>query len=377
MPTTPKWSPIGAGNDNPWFAAPSLAVCAAHWASSLKTGAWTGSGGLTYNVPSWTNLRTWALANGFTEDDLRGMSDINDIVVAVCGSGTTALSQSECPWFMSKELVKKAFWNGSMRGTVGYHTPQKSIDNVVDWTCYPATNSDGDAYRVVWTPGSGDPSEPPDGWALNCGDSSGIDFVAGASTDTNLIFVTEGVVATKEYGAWTTNPATFNDQPIEVRPDLYDGQFYGWKPFDGDTYIGDPHGNIDSNNLSWTGESDAQIDLTATRSVPSTGDMKLLAPVVMQSDFSWQTPKAGYSAIPSRDSTTKSTAQSYDNTYLAYVGDSGKPTFVKIGQYDVVASQCYSQFAGPDFSACLPVLDAFAQANGKTLNKLTESMLPS
>ena len=105
--------------------------------------------------------------------------------------------------------------------------------------------------------------------------------------------------------------------------------------------------------------------------------MKLLAPVVMQSDYSWQTPKDGYNAIPSRDSTTKSTAQSYDNTYLAYVGDSGKPTFVKIGQYDVVASQCFSQFAGPDFSACLPVLDAFAKANGKTLNILTENMLPT
>lgn len=132
MPTTPTWSPIGAGNDNPWFAAPSLAVCAAHWAGSLKTGTWTGSGGLTYNVSEWTNLRTWALANGFTEDDLRGMNDIGDIVVAVCGSGTSTLIQNECPWFISKELVKTAFWNGSLKGTIGYHTPQKSIVDQVE-----------------------------------------------------------------------------------------------------------------------------------------------------------------------------------------------------------------------------------------------------
>ena len=122
---------------------------------------------------------------------------------------------------------------------------------------------------------------------------------------------------------------------------------------------------------------DAALDLEASRYAPVAGDMKLLAPVVMQSDYSWQTPKVGYNAITSRDSTTKNTAQSYDNTYLAYVGDSGKPTFVKIGQYDVVASQCHSQFAGPDFCACLPVLNAYAQANNQTLNILTEEMLPS
>lgn len=137
MPVAPKWGPIGAGNDNPWHITPNVVVCAAHWASSLKTGTWTGSGGLTYNVSEWTNLRTWALANGYTEEQLSGMLDIGDIVVAVCGNGSTSFTQSECPWLIASDLVKTAFWNGSLKGTIGYHVPQKSIEQsgggFTDW----------------------------------------------------------------------------------------------------------------------------------------------------------------------------------------------------------------------------------------------------
>lgn len=122
MPEVPAWSSIGSGNDNPWFMSPSIVATAAHYATALKTGTWTGSGGKTYNIQSWTNLRTWALANGFTEADLSGMMDIGDIVVAVNGTGGTTLS-SDCPYFMPTSLVKTAFWNGSLQGTVGYHVP--------------------------------------------------------------------------------------------------------------------------------------------------------------------------------------------------------------------------------------------------------------
>lgn len=244
-PTAGRWCPLGAGNDNPWFAAPGLAVCAAHWASSLKTGTWTGSGGLTYDVSAWVNLRDWALENGFTSADVAGMTDVRDVVVAVNGPGATQLSAEECPWFMPADLARTAFWNGSARGCVGWHAPQKSLS---------AEDSEG-------------------------------------------------------------------------------------------------------------------------------ADMNLLAPVVMQANNSWQTPKNGYAAIPDRALSAQQAAASYEDTYLGYVGDSGKPTMVKVpcegGERDVVFSQCFSQFAGPDFCACLPVLDAFAQANGKTLNKLAEDMLPS
>ena len=198
-PSVPTWATIGSGNDNPWFASPNIIMCAAHWASSLKTGTWTGSGGKTYNVSSWTNLKTWALSNGWTEDSLKGMSDIGDVVVAVNGSGGTTLAQSDCPWFLPRDILRKAFWNGSLQGTIGYHVPQKSI-------------------------------------------------------------------------------------------------------------------NLGS------------------------GDMNIVVPVVMQHNQSWATPKNGYTAIPDRDSATRAKAQSYDNTYLAYVGDSGKPTYIKIGQYDVVVA---------------------------------------
>lgn len=141
MPVAPKWAPIGAGNDNPWHISPNIVVCAAHWASSLKTGTWTGSGGLTYNVSEWTNLRTWALANGYTEEQLAGMMDIGDIVVAVCGSGSTSFTQSECPWLIASDLVKTAFWNGSLQGTIGYHVPQKSIEQsgFTEWTVSPSS----------------------------------------------------------------------------------------------------------------------------------------------------------------------------------------------------------------------------------------------
>lgn len=114
-------------------------------------------------------------------------------------------------------------------------------------------------------------------------------------------------------------------------------------------------------SVTFTDVGPESISVVCTKSAG--GDMKLLAPVIMQSNCTWQTPKSGYAAIPDRDSTTKSTAQSYDNTYLAYVGDSGKPTFVNVNGSAVVVSQCYSQFAGPDFCACLPVLSAYAAAN--------------
>lgn len=42
MPTLPVWAPWGTGNLNPWFAAPNMCVTAAHWASALQTGSWTG-----------------------------------------------------------------------------------------------------------------------------------------------------------------------------------------------------------------------------------------------------------------------------------------------------------------------------------------------
>lgn len=153
MPVAPKWAPIGAGNDNPWHISPNIVVCAAHWASSLKTGTWTGSGGLTYNVSEWTNLRTWALANGFTEEQLAGMTDLGDIVVAVCGSGSTYFTKSECPWLIASDLVKTAFWNGSMKGTVGYHVPQKSIEQsggFTDWEYGELTNSGSEDWFWIY-----------------------------------------------------------------------------------------------------------------------------------------------------------------------------------------------------------------------------------
>lgn len=306
MPVAPKWAPIGAGNDNPWHISPNIVVCAAHWASSLKTGTWTGSGGLTYNVSAWTNLRTWALANGYTEEQLAGMNDIGDIVVAVCGSGSTSFTQSECPWLIASDLVKTAFWNGSLKGTIGYHVPQKSIEQsgFTEWEC-----SLGAGYQVKWYNGG------------------------------------------------------------QVEP--------GWIVVDGGgSAITDPKGDENSTSLIWTAGVDAGMDCSATRTALS-GDMKIVAPVVMRSNFSWGIPKDCYIDIPERDSTTRNCAQSYENTYLGYVGDSGKPTYVQIDQYQVVVGQCYSQFAGPDFCACLPVLNAYAQANNQTLNILTEEMLPS
>lgn len=136
-------------------------------------------------------------------------------------------------------------------------------------------------------------------------------------------------------------------------------------------------GPEDATSLSFTGSEEGMTASGSATRTALSGDMKLVVPVVMRSNSSWGIPKDSYIDIPERDSTTRNCAQSYENTYLGYVGDSGKPTFVKIGQYDVVASQCHSQFAGPDFTACLPVLNAYAQANNQTLNILTEEMLPS
>lgn len=314
-PTAGRWCPLGAGNDNPWFAAPGLAVCAAHWASSLKTGTWTGSGGLTYDVSAWVNLRDWALENGFTSADVAGMTDVRDVVVAVNGPGATQLSAEECPWFMPADLARKAFWNGSARGCVGWHAPQKSL-SAETWTCDPGSiDIEGTTFLLR---------------AVQTGDQLALQLANEATPDT-----------------WNTA------QEQTVTPDTHDVTFNAVGPDGVDVYC-----------AKGTGP-----------------DMKLLAPVVMQANSSWQTPKNGYAAIPDRALSAQQTAASYEDTYLGYVGDSGKPTLVKVpcegGERDVVFSQCYSQFAGPDFCACLPVLDAFAQANGKTLNKLAEDMLPS
>ena len=220
-PTIPTWATYGSGDLSPWFLTPKIIVDAAHWGGSLRPGVW-GAGGKRYYVSEWINLRDWALANGFTQEQLSSMSDIGDIAVAVNGDvtdpGTNPTTLADCPWLLPVDLRKKLFWNGSFEGCIAYHVPQDRV--------------------------------------------------------------------------------TLSDQ----------------------------------------------------------SQVAYLAPVIMQSDYSWYTPKNGYAAIPSRDASTKSVAETYDNTYLAYVGDSGKPTFVKIGQYDVVVSQCHSQFAGADFSACLPVL---------------------
>lgn len=309
MPVAPKWAPIGAGNDNPWHISPNIVVCAAHWASSLKTGTWTGSGGLTYNVSEWTNLRTWALANGYTEEQLAGMTDIGDIVVAVCGTGSTSFTQSECPWLIASDLVKTAFWNGSLKGTIGYHVPQKSIEQ------------------------------------------SG-------------------------FTQWETNQTgEFMDEPWDYPTPTYggDGIWYMTQPM---SPAAECSGGEDATSLTFGDDDCGGGYITFTRTALS-GDMKLVAPVVMRSNFSWGIPKDSYIDIPERDSTTRNCASSYDNTYLGYVGDSGKPTYVQIDQYQVVVGQCQSQFAGPDFCACLPVLNAYAQANNQTLNILTEEMLPS
>ena len=312
MPVAPKWAPIGAGNDNPWHISPNIVVCAAHWASSLKTGTWTGSGGLTYNVSEWTNLRTWALANGYTEEQLSGMMDIGDIAVAVCGSGSTSFTQSECPWLIASDLVKTAFWNGSLKGTIGYHVPQKSLNSAGGWSCNPSSiNIYGTTYLIR---------------------------AVQDNTTLSLQLADE------------MNPDTWNTaQEQTVSPDATDVTFRAVGPDSVDVYCTKVAG----------------------------ADMKLVAPVVMRSNFSWGIPKDSYIDIPERDSTTRNCASSYENTYLGYVGDSGKPTYVQIDQYQVVVGQCHSQFAGPDFCACLPVLNAYAQANNQTLNILTEEMLPS
>lgn len=324
MPVAPKWAPIGAGNDNPWHISPNIVVCAAHWASSLKTGTWTGSGGLTYNVSEWTNLRTWALANGYTEEQLAGMMDIGDIVVAVCGNGSTSFNQNECPWLIASDLVKTAFWNGSLKGTIGYHVPQKSIEQseFSEWT-YSPSSLEGGTFRAEF-----DTDEfVGDNWYLH--------WVDEWENDLIVAFVQEGPDSTN----LSFSLGSYSQLPPELE------NHYG-------------------------------ETITATRTALS-GDMKLVAPVVMRSNFSWGIPKDSYIDIPERDSTTRNCASSYENTYLGYVGDSGKPTYVQIDQYQVVVGQCHSQFAGPDFCACLPVLNAYAQANNQTLNILTEEMLPS
>lgn len=312
MPVAPKWAPIGAGNDNPWHISPNIVVCAAHWASSLKTGTWTGSGGLTYNVSEWTNLRTWALANGYTEEQLSGMMDIGDIAVAVCGSGSTSFTQSECPWLIASDLVKTAFWNGSLQGTIGYHVPQKSLNSAGGWSCDPSSiNIYGTTYLIR---------------AVQDNTTLALQLADESTPDT-----------------WNTA----QEQTIA--------------PTD--------------NTVTFRAVGPNSVDVYCTK-VEGT-DMKLVAPVVMRSNFSWGIPKDSYIDIPERDSTTRNCASSYENTYLGYVGDSGKPTYVQIDQYQVVVGQCHSQFAGPDFCACLPVLNAYAQANNQTLNILTEEMLPS
>lgn len=136
----------------------------------------------------------------------------------------------------------------------------------------------------------------------------------------------------------------------------------------------------------WKGSLDGVVGYHAPQDILVTGDgggcggcgcgettpVPMGVPVIMQSNFSWAIPKSGYSAIPDRDSTTRTVAQSYSNTYLAYTGDSGKPTWIydpsEGGFGNIVVSQCHSQFAGPDFCACLPVLKAWAEANGHTIN---------
>lgn len=312
MPVAPKWAPIGAGNDNPWHITPNVVVCAAHWASSLKTGTWTGSGGLTYNVSAWTNLRTWALANGYTEEQLAGMSDIGDIVVAVCGSGSTSFTQSECPWLIASDLVKTAFWNGSLKGTIGYHVPQKSLNSADSWSCTPSSiDIEGTTYLLR---------------AVQDGTTLALQLADESTPDT-----------------WNTT------QEQTVGPD------------------------DDAVTFRAVGPDSVDVYCTKVAGV----DMKLVVPVVMRSNFSWGIPKDSYIDIPERDSTTRSCAQSYENTYLGYVGDSGKPTYVQIDQYQVVVGQCHSQFAGPDICSCLPVLKAFVEANGDNVNVLTENMLPT
>jgi len=97
--------------------------------------------------------------------------------------------------------------------------------------------------------------------------------------------------------------------------------------------------------------------------------------VVFSSNYTWNTPKVNYAYMDSRSAALKATLSALDPTYLAYVGDSGKPTWFMFGGRPVVASQCYSQMAGPDFTACFDVLKAYVESQGDALNELTPEMV--
>jgi len=132
----------GEGNLCPWFVSPHVVATAAHWGSALYTGKWWG-GEREYDVSAWTNLSDWALENGWTEEQLRGMTDIGDVVVAKT-TGVTTVQQASCPWFVKKETVDKYFWNGTLKGVVGFHAPQPTY--TFDGKVYLPVS----CYPIVW-----------------------------------------------------------------------------------------------------------------------------------------------------------------------------------------------------------------------------------
>ena len=110
----------------PWLVAADgqgRGVFATAWhygVSNLPTGE-IQIGSTTAYISSWTNLRDWALLNGWTEEQLMPMAQIGDIAIAF--SSTTNAQPTQAPYFVKESTLQELCWNANLRGCAAFKVP--------------------------------------------------------------------------------------------------------------------------------------------------------------------------------------------------------------------------------------------------------------
>lgn len=113
------------GNVYLWPASKHVLVSANHYGNKI-TGNQTFSDGVTTGTvkkKSWVHLYDWALANGFTTNDLKAVSSIGDISLVPCDKSVGEVPDGCIPYFMSPEQ-RDTYFNGDMTGLVCWENVQ-------------------------------------------------------------------------------------------------------------------------------------------------------------------------------------------------------------------------------------------------------------